>query len=153
MNRNQKIGIGCGVAGCLGLILIVIIIVVAGVLGYVTIPGTSNRNYNYNLNSNRNSNANTDSDSNANSNSDSSSSSSSMSDDDKHKLFQAAGITRDNDLILRVVKKMGFGGGTGEDYAQFLKDHYSWALKNFDFIRSVNTPEKARAYVDEHIND
>ena len=155
MNKNQKIAIGCGVAGCLGLILIVIIFVVLGVLGYVALPGVSSRNDNFNSNenSNYNSNANTDSNSNTNSNSDSSSASSSMSDDDKHKLFQAAGVTKDSALILRVLEKIGFPNGTGDGYSEFLKTHMSWAMKNFDFIRSTSTPEKGRAYVDAHIDD
>ncbi len=151
MNRNQKIAIGCGVAGCLGLIVLVIGFVALGVLGYVAIPGTSSSNRNYNYNSN--SNANIDSNSNTNSDSDSSSSSASMSDDDKHKLFQAAGVTKDNELILRVLRKIGFPNGTGDGYSEFIKDHFGWAMKNFEFIRSVNTPEKARAYVDAHIDD
>jgi hypothetical protein len=159
MNRNQKIAVGCGVAGCLGLILLVILVVVLSVLGYVALPGmsSSNRNYNFNSNangnSNSNSNANTDSNSDSNSNSDSSSSSSSMSEDDKHKLFQAAGITQDSALILRVLRKIGYPNGTGEGYQEFVQDHGSWALKNTDFIRSVITPEKGRAYVEAHIDD
>jgi hypothetical protein len=160
MNRNQKIAIGCGVAGCLGLILIVILIVVLAVLGYVAVPGMSNSNRNSNLNSNENSNfnsnTNTDSNSNSNTNSDSdSSSSSSMTDDGKHKLFHAAGVTRDNELIQKVLRKLGFltASGTSDEYQQFMKDHFSWAMKNLEFIQEVNTPEKARAYVDEHIDD
>ncbi|MCA1606948.1 MAG: hypothetical protein LC775_16095 [Acidobacteria bacterium] len=152
MNRNQKIAVGCGVAGCLGLILLVFLIVALSVMGYVALPGvsSSNRNYNYNSNSNYNSNANTDSDSNANSDS---SSSSSMSEDDKHKLFQAAGVTKDSDLIMRVLRKIGYPNGTGEGYQEFIKNHMGWAMKNLDFIRSVSTPETARAYVDAHIDD
>ena len=154
MNKNQKIAIGCGVAGCLGLILLVIIIVVLGVLGYVALPGmsSSNRNYNYNSNenSNYNSNANTDSNSNTNSNSDSSSS---MTEDDKHKLYQAVGMTKDTALMQRVIRKIGLGDGSGSDHQQFIKEHFSWAMKNLSFIQSVNTPEKARAYVEEHIDD
>jgi len=165
MNRNQKIAIGCGVAGCLGLILIVILVVALGVLGYVAIPGMSNSNRNDNFNSNGNSNSNsndnTDSNSNtnsnseSNSNSDSSSSSSSMSDDDKHKLFQAAGITKDSPLIQRVLRKLGFltASGVSSDYEQFVKDHGPWALQNLEFVRSVLTEETARAYVDAHIDD
>lgn len=161
MNRNQKIAIGCGVAGCLGLILIVILVVVLGVLGYVAIPGmsNSNRNDNFNSNENSNSNSNTNTDSNSNSNtnsdSDSSSSSSSMTEDSKHKLFHAAGVTRDNELIQKVLRKLGFLTTTGasDEYQQFMKDHFSWAMKNLEFIQEVNTPEKARAYVDEHIDD
>jgi predicted metalloprotease len=154
MTKNQKIALGCGGAGCLGLILIVIVCVVLVAAGYVSLPGGfgSTRNYNSNSNSNFNSNSNTNENLNSNSNS-SSDSSSSMSDDDKHKLFQAAGITKDNDLILRVIRKIGFGSGTGSDYQEFVKDHFAWAMKNLDFIRSVNTPEKARAYIDEHIED
>jgi predicted metalloprotease len=155
MNKNQKIAIGCGVAGCLGLILLVIIIVALGVLGYVALPGmsSSNRNYNYNSNGNSNDNSNANTDSNTNSNSDSSSSSSSMTEDDKHRLFQAAGVTKDNDLILRVLRKIGFPNGTGDGYSDFIKNHFSWAMKNLQFIQSVNTPERARAYVDAHIED
>ena len=76
-----------------------------------------------------------------------------MSDDDKHKLFQAAGMTKDSALIMRVLNKIGYPSGTGEDYQQFVKDHMGWAIKNLDFIRSTSTPAAARAYVDEHIDD
>jgi predicted metalloprotease len=153
MTRNQKILLGCGGAGCLGLIVVVIVCVVLVAAGYLSLPGSSNSNYNYNSNSNSNYNSNANTNSNANSNSDSSSSSSSMSDDDKHKLFQAAGITRDNPLILRVLRKIGFPNGTGEGYADFVKGHGPWALKNLEFIQSVSTPETGRAYVEAHIDD
>ena len=161
MNKNQKIAVGCGAAGCLGLILLVIVCVVLVVTGIVPAPGlyNANRNRNYNLNSNGNSNNNSNSNLNSNANdnlntnSNSSDSSSSMTDDDKHKLFQAAGVTKDNDLILRVLRKIGFPNGTGDEYPQFIKDHLPWALKNVEFIQSVNTPEKARVYVEAHIDD
>jgi hypothetical protein len=153
MNRNQKIALGCGGAGCLGLILIVIVAVVLSALGYMSLPGTSsNRNYNYNSNSNRNSNYNSNTNSNSNANS---STSSSLSNDDKHKLFQAAGMTKDNELIQRVLRKLGFltASGISDDYQKFVKDHFAWAMKNIEFVQSVNTPQTARAYVDAHIDD
>ena len=98
MNRNQKIALGCGGAGCLGLIVLTI----AGCIIYFVFYNQSRRysagnyNYNFNVNTNSNSNSNDNSDfpSNVNANSNSSSSSaSSMSDDDKHKLYYAAGMT------------------------------------------------------------
>jgi hypothetical protein len=158
MTRNQKILLGCGGAGCLGLIVVVIVCVVLVAAGYVSLPGSSNSNYNYNSNSNsnNNSNANTNDNLNSNSNSNSNStsdSSSSMSEDDKHKLYQAAGMTKDNSLMLRVIRKVGLGDGTGADHQQFIKEHFPWAMKNLEFIQSVNTPEKARAYVEAHIDD
>ncbi|MEP6719499.1 MAG: hypothetical protein ABJB21_10160 [bacterium] len=155
MDRNQKIAIGCGGVGCLGLIVIVVVCVVLYSMGYIAMPGSdSNRNENFNANTNSNSNSN--SNLNENSNSNSSTSSSSLSDDDKHKLFQAAGMTRDNELIQKVLRKLGFltaDNNVSDDYAAFVKGHMAWATKNYRFIQSVNTVEKARAYVDEHMND
>jgi len=156
MNRNAKIALGCGGAGCLGLIVVVIAVAVLIVTGVIKAPGiyspSSNSNYNYNRNSNYNVNVNTNDNLNANSNSDSSDSSS-LSDDDKHKLFQAAGMSQDNALILRVLRKIGFSNTGSEEYQQFIKDHSPWALRNMDFVRSVLTPEKAREYVEAHIDD
>jgi hypothetical protein len=79
-----------------------------------------------------------------------------MSDDDKHKLFQAAGGTGDAELMQRVLRKLGFvetDGSQTAEYADFLKNHLVWAIKNREFIQSISTPEKARAYVEAHIND
>ena len=154
MNRNQKIAIGCGVAGCLGLIVIVILVVVLAVLGYVAVPGMSNSNSNENSNSN--SNTNTDTNSNENSNSDASSSSSSMTEDDRHKLFQAAAATQDHALTRRVWEKLGLlktDGSPNDDYEVFIKDHIGWIFRNAGFVQSISNPEKARAYVDAHIDD
>ena len=155
MNRNQKIALGCGGAGCLGLIVVVI----AGLVFYFVFNNqnrrysASNRNYNFNTNSNSNSNDNFNSNANANSNS-SSSADSSLSDDDKHKLYQAAGMTGDAELVRRVSVKIGLMNDDfteGNNYKEFVRDHFSWAIRNADFIQSVNTPEKARAYVNEHL--
>ena len=159
MKRNAKIALGCGGAGCLGLIVVVIVVVVLVVTGVVKAPGiynpnrNSNDNDNFNSNSN-NSNANTNDNDNLNSNSNSESSdSSSMSEDDKHRLYQAVGMTRDTALTMRVIRKIGLGDGSGADHQEFVKAHFTWAMKNVDFIQTVDTPEKARAYVEEHIDD
>ena len=159
MDRNQKIAIGCGGAGCLGLIVIVVVCVILFSTGYIAMPGGNsnrNENLNSNTNSNTNSNANSNSNLNENTNSNSSTSSSSLSDDDKHKLFQAAGMTRDNDTIQKVLRKLGFltvENTVSDDYAPFVKGHMEWATKNYRFVQSVNSVEKAQAYVDQHIND
>jgi Sec-independent protein translocase protein TatA len=158
MNRNGKIALGCGGAGCLGVILLVIVFVVLIVTGTIKAPGlydanrNSNSNFNFNSrNTNSNSNANTD-----NSNSDSSTSdSSSMTDDDKHKLFYAASVVQDGELNGRVWTKLGLmRNHTPTDaYQPFVKEHIRWLFSNTDFLQTINTAEKGRAYVDEHIND
>jgi hypothetical protein len=76
-----------------------------------------------------------------------------MSEDDKHKLYQAAGSTGDGELIRRVSVKIGLMDEDytpGDNYQQFLTEHFSWAIRNTEFIQSINTPEKARAYVNAH---
>ena len=163
MTKNQKIALGCGGAGCLGLIAVAI----AGAAVYFLVYSrpavrSVNRNYNLNVNlndnssnSNLNSNSetNSNSESNSNSNSSSSSSASSLSDDDKHKLFQAASMTGDGELVRRVLVKIGLMNEDftpGENYSRFMGEHITWGARNYDFIQTINTPEKARAYVNAH---
>jgi hypothetical protein len=165
MTRNQKIALGCGGAGCLGLIVVAVASAAIYVLVYRQPAVRSvNRNYNYNINLNDNSstsNANSsDSDANtnskssdANSNSSSATSAASMTDDDKHKLFQAASMTGDGELVRRVLVKIGLMNEDytpGDKYSGFMGEHISWGARNYEFIQSINTPEKARAYVNDH---
>ena len=159
MNRNGKIALGCGGAGCLGLILLVIFFVVLIVSGTIKAPSlynpSRNSNYNYNSNYNSNSNSTLNSNENANANSDTSTSdtSSTMSNDEKHKLYQAAGMSKDAQLMLRAIRKIGLGDGTGSDHQEFVKAHFAWAMKNTSFIQSIIKPEDARAYAEAHIDD
>ena len=164
MTRNQKIALGCGGAGCLGLIVVAI----AGTLIYFfAFPAAKSRNYNFNVNTNSNSNTNINDNSNdnsdvpsninANSNSSNSNSSStdvsSMSDDDKHKLYYAAGMTGEQEVVRRVSVKLGLTDDDfvpRDNYEKFVQEHVGWVMRNLDFAKTVNTPEKARAYVNEH---
>ena len=160
MTKNQKIALGCGGAGCLGLIVLAI----AGAAVYFLVMRQpvrrASRNYNFNVNLNDNSanendnapNVNASSNS-SNSNSGSSTAASSLSDDEKHKLFQAASMTGDGELVRRVLVKMGLMNDDytpGDKYSSFMAEHIAWGGRNADFIVSINTPEKARAYVNAH---
>ena len=78
-----------------------------------------------------------------------------MSDDDKHKLYQAAGMTGDAELVRRVSVKIGIiedDYTPGDNYQEFVSEHVNWALRNTDFVTSINTAEKARAYINEHMD-
>jgi len=73
--------------------------------------------------------------------------------DEKHKLFQAVGITRDNALILEVAQKIGLADSTGNPTSAmqpFIKDHYAWAVKNAAWVQEHLDPAKAREYVMEN---
>ena len=157
MTRNQKIALGCGGAGCLGLI----VVGVAGILIYYFAYRSydryadynyNNRNINLNVNENTNDNDNTNSSS---SSSSSSSSDDSMTDDDKHKLFQAAAITGDTELQRRVWVKIGIVEDDytpGQKYEEFVGGHVAWAARNYQWVAAMNSEEKARAYVNEHLD-
>jgi hypothetical protein len=74
----------------------------------------------------------------------------SYSDDEKHRLFQAVGITQDNALIIEVAQKIGIVDASGQpksNFQTFVQEHYTWATKNADFIRENLDKDKARAYV------
>ncbi len=152
MTRNQKIALGCGGAGCLGLIVVVI---VAGLIYFFSLSRTysANRNYNYNTNTanrNYNSNSNDNYNSSTSASPSTSTSASSLSDEDKHKLYQAALMTGDQELLRRVSVAIGVMDADytpGDKYSDFVVEHAGWVIRNTDFISSLNTPEKARAYV------
>ena len=155
MDRNAKIALGCGGAGCLGLIVVII----AGVAIYwlsARSGSTTNRNDNFNSNRSRSDspiNSNSNSESNSN---ESASSSSSLSEDDQHRLFHAASATGDAEVLRRVRKKLGLlnsDNTPSEKTVDFAAEHVGWLLRNSDFVQSMNTPAKARDYVDKHIND
>jgi len=160
MTRNQKIALGCGGAGCLGLLVVGI---AAGVFFYFFSQASTtrrnaninfNRNSNFNINANENENTNSNDD-NSNSNSSSSASADSLSEDDKHKLFQAAATAGDTELQRRVWVKIGILNDDftqGDKFTEFATAHFSWAVKNYRWIAdNLNTQEKARAYVNEHL--
>jgi hypothetical protein len=157
MNRNQKIALGCGGAGCLGLIVVAIACVLIYFFANRRTYST-NRRYNSNVTTLGNANANDNANTNDNDNSSRTSpgAASSMSDDDKHKLYQAALQSGDAELLRRVEVKLGLREDdytAGEKYQAFVIEHVTWAYRNTDFGQSINTPEKARAYVNQNFPD
>ena len=153
MTKNQKIALGCGGGGCL--LLIVAGIIAAGAYFYLQRKAPDNHgsatNYNSNANTNRNSNGNSSS-----INANSSSSPSSISDDERHKLYYCASVTSDGDLMKRVNRKLGLTDSRNvptDSYTEFAKDHIIWIIRNTDWMKNCDTKDKARAYVDQHIND
>lgn len=82
------------------------------------------------------------------------SSSTTMSEDDKYRLFYAAAKTGDQKLMMQVSQKIGIvdqNGMPSPSYRDFIKNSITWAFKDSEFTQTINTPEKARAYVMSHL--
>ncbi len=65
----------------------------------------------------------------------------------------AATKTNDRALQTEVAREIGIVDANGLPtayYQTFLKGTISWALRDTDFPKQVDTPEKARAYVAAH---
>jgi hypothetical protein len=70
--------------------------------------------------------------------------------DEKHRLFQAVGITGDTDLIIEVAYKIGIAdakGNQNENFEPFRKAHPEWAARNMAWVQQYRDKDKARAYV------
>jgi hypothetical protein len=77
-----------------------------------------------------------------------------MSEDDKHKLFQAVGITQDLPMMTKVMQQMGLADSSGQPtpaFDPFVKAHYEWATKNREFVMEHMTKEKALEYAKSHM--
>jgi hypothetical protein len=77
-----------------------------------------------------------------------------MSDDEKHRLFQAVGITQDEALIREASKKLGLADASGQATPAldpFIKAHYQWVAKNDAFVKEHLDKEKAMEYVRTHM--
>lgn len=74
----------------------------------------------------------------------------SYSEDEKHRLFQAVGMTGDNALILEVAQKIGLVDSKGmqnDQFQPFAKEHMNWAKRNIPWVQQHMDPQKAREYV------
>lgn len=106
----------------------------------------SNRNGSTTYGSNANDNT-------SNRNASTSTSGSSMTEDEKYRIFYAAGKTNDRALQTEIAELIGIidsGGQPTSDYQSFISGSYAWALRDRSFPPTVDTEEKARAYVMAH---
>jgi hypothetical protein len=77
-----------------------------------------------------------------------------LGDDDKHRLYQAAGMTGDEAIVQRMMKAIGLrdaGGAPSADAEAFAEAHGRWSEQHVDFVLDMNDRAKARAYVEAHL--
>src|SRR5215468_3514446 len=99
-----------------------------------------------------------------------------------HRLYEAAGMTGDGEIIAEVrdrllctnrqgesvgvkidieanswcrldngdIKELAQSTDFGAFSDQILKSHFEWSLRNLDFLKSVDSGQKARQYVKQH---
>src|SRR2546428_750354 len=85
---------------------------------------------------------------------------SALSEEEKHRLYSAALAASESpletEIFKEVCKKIGIFdavGGPNDNYMAFVAAHVDWALKPEleQFKREINTREKAREYINEHL--
>ncbi|HEX7998661.1 MAG TPA: DUF4190 domain-containing protein [Pyrinomonadaceae bacterium] len=115
---------------------------------------TTHNSHNSSTTSSSNSNDNTsNSSSTTNSNSTSTSTSSSMTEDEKYRIFYAAGKTGDSALQSEIAQLIGIIDAQGMPtpyYETFVTGTFEWASRDRSFPATVDTPSKARDYVMSH---
>lgn len=83
-----------------------------------------------------------------------------LTQDEKHRLYTAALAASDSpldtDLFKEVCQKIGIvdaAGKTNEAYMSFVTEHVNWGMKSESnqFRQTINTKEKAREYITQHL--
>jgi len=84
-----------------------------------------------------------------------------LSEDEKHRLYAAALAASespvDSEIFKRVCRQIEIFDATAKPndrYMAFVSAHLDWATKaqTEEFRSQINTPEKARQYIDEHLS-
>ena len=78
-----------------------------------------------------------------------------MSEDEKHRLYQAGLIVGDHELLRRLSVKIGIMEDDftpGNNYQEFVVEQVTWAIRNTELTSTINTQEKARAYINAHMD-
>lgn len=73
-----------------------------------------------------------------------------MSEDEKYRLFYAASKVNDKVLLMKVSKKIGIIDESSQPtpfYKTFTEGMIKWAMKDVEFVKKVNTKQKAREYI------
>jgi hypothetical protein len=83
-----------------------------------------------------------------------------FSDDQKHRLYAAALAASDSPLdsdifkrVCRHIEVFDVGGKPNDKYIPFVSAHVDWEThqQTEQFRNEINTPEKARQYIDQRL--
>jgi hypothetical protein len=86
--------------------------------------------------------------------------SSNLTGEEKHRLYAAALASSDSPLDTKIFKlacqKIGIfdqDGQPNDKYMAFVTEHFEWGTseESEEFRRQINTREKAKAYVEQHL--
>lgn len=84
-----------------------------------------------------------------------------LSDEERHRLYSAALAASESplesDLFRQVCQQIGIydpNGKPNEQYMAFVSQHVDWSMKSESdqFRREIDSKEKARDYVEEHLS-
>lgn len=79
---------------------------------------------------------------------------SSITEEEKYRLFYAASKVGEQPLTVKISKKIGIIDEKGQAtpyYKTFIAGMLSWATKDVEFVKKIDSKEKAREYVDSQM--
>jgi len=83
-----------------------------------------------------------------------------LTEDEKHRLYAAALAVSDSPLdsdvfkgVCQRIEVFDASGKPNDRYMDFVSAHIDWAIRpqTEQFRNQINTPQKARQYIDEHL--
>jgi TonB family protein len=146
--KKSRLGLWLAIIGGVG--LLGILIVGVGLVGVYYFLRTRQPEINYNsYPANLNQNSLPTNNSNTNS-----TISTSMSEDEKYRLFYAASKAGEQPLTMKVSKKIGIideNNKPTEYYKTFLAGMFKWAARDTEFVKKIDTKQKAVDYINSQI--
>lgn len=152
--KKSRIGLWIAILGGVGLLVLLVGAVGLGVIYYLITSNQTETANNYNSASYSSDQANTSTATNTGTKS--VVATTAMTEDEKYRLFYASGKVNDQATIMKVSKKIGIIDESNMPtayYKPFSEGMVKWAFRDTDFVRKVDTKEKAKNYIDSQMGN
>lgn len=146
--KKSRLGLWLAILG--GVAVLIVLIGGAGLAGLLYYFSTSRTSTDYNYNSSSNLNQSNTSFGNTNVSANNSTLTAEMTEDEKYRLFYAASKVGDSALTLKVSKRIGIMDESNKPtpfYKTFVAGMFKWAMRDGEFVKRIDSKEKALEYI------
>jgi TonB family protein len=146
--KKSRLGLWLAILG--GAAVLIVLIGGVGLAGLLYYFSTSRSSTDYNYNSPSNLSQSNSSLSNTNVSPNNSTLTAEMTEDEKYRLFYAASKVNESALTMKVSKRIGIideSNKPTEYYKTFTAGMFKWAMRDADFVKRIDTKQKAIDYI------